>query len=125
MRLVSFDNRYKPRNLVKGQVLVDFVAKFAPVEKSLSGVYNIVIQPWRVFIGGASNARGVGIGIVIMSPEGVKLEHCLRLGFQASNNEAKYEVLIAGLKAIKKTRGERCRDLFRFLIGGESSLCKF
>lgn len=37
-----------------------------------------------------------------MSLEGVKLEHSLRLGFRASNNEAENEALIAGLKAAKK-----------------------
>ena len=28
-----------------------------------------------------------------------RLEHSLKLGFRASNNEAKYEVLVAGLRA--------------------------
>ena len=55
-----------------------------------------------MFVGGESNARGVGIGIMIMTPEGVKLEHSLRLGFQALNNNAEYEALITRLKAIKK-----------------------
>ena len=50
-------------------------------------------------MGGASNARGVGIGIVIVSPEGVKLEHSFRLCFQASNNEVEYEAFLAGLRA--------------------------
>ena len=50
-------------------------------------------------MGGASNARGVGIGIVIVSPEGVKLEHSFRLGFQASNNEVEYEAFLVGLRA--------------------------
>ena len=37
---------------------------------------------------GVSNPIGVGAGIVIISPEGVKVEHSFRLGFRASNNEA-------------------------------------
>lgn len=74
-RLRLFDIRYKPRNSVKWQVLANFVSKFNPMEKSSSGAYNVVIQPWRVFVVGASNARGAGISIVIMSPKGVKLEH--------------------------------------------------
>ena len=37
-----------------------------------------------------------------MSPKGVKLEHSLRLSFRASNNEVEYEVLIAGLKVVKR-----------------------
>lgn len=50
------------------------------------GVYNVVVQSWNVFVDGTSNAWGVGIGIVIMSQEGIKLELSLRLGFRASNN---------------------------------------
>ena len=34
--------------------------------------------------------------------EGIKLEHSLRLGFRASNNEAKYKALIVGLRATQK-----------------------
>lgn len=78
-RLKSSDIQYKPRNSIKGQVLADFITEFTPVEGGPSGVYNVVVQPWRVFMNGAFNARGVGIGIVIMSPEGIKLEHSLRL----------------------------------------------
>ena len=47
---------------------------------------------------GASSAMGAGAGIVIITPEGIRLEHSFRLGFKASNNEAEYEALIAGLK---------------------------
>ena len=36
---------------------------------------------------GASNAHEVGIGIVLESFEGIKLEHLLKLGFSTSNNE--------------------------------------
>ena len=62
-------------------MFADFIAEFTPLEGGFSAVYNVVARPWRVFIDGASNSRGMQIGIVIMSPEGVKLEHSLRLGF--------------------------------------------
>ena len=47
---------------------------------------------------GASSAMGAGAGIVIITSKGIRLEHSFRLGFKASNNEAEYEALIAGLK---------------------------
>ena len=47
---------------------------------------------------GAFSAMGAGAEIVIITPEGIRLEHSFRLGFKASNNEAEYEALIAGLK---------------------------
>lgn len=45
-----------------------------------------------------SSAMGVGAGIVIVTPKGVRVEHYFRLGCKASNNEAEYEALLAGLK---------------------------
>ena len=38
-------------------------------------------------MGDSSSAIGVGAEIVIITPEGVLLEHSFRLGFRASNNE--------------------------------------
>ena len=47
---------------------------------------------------GALSAMGASAGIVIITPEGIRMEHSFRLGFKAYNNEAKYKALIAGLK---------------------------
>lgn len=57
-------------------------------------------RPWRVFTDVASSAMGEGAGIVLVSPKGLKVEHSFRLGFWALNNEAKYEALLAGLRAM-------------------------
>lgn len=43
---------------------------------------------------------GAGAGIVIITPEGIRLEHSFRLGFKALNNEAEYEALLARLRAV-------------------------
>ena len=47
---------------------------------------------------GASSTIGAGAKIVLITPKGIRLEHSFKLGFKASNNEAEYEALIAGLK---------------------------
>ena len=49
---------------------------------------------------GVSSTMGVGAGIVLVSPEGLKVEHSFRLGFRASKNEAKYKALLMGLRAV-------------------------
>ena len=49
---------------------------------------------------GASSALGAEAGIVVIITEGIKLEHSFKLGFKASNNEAKYEALLAGLRVV-------------------------
>jgi len=43
-------------------------------------------------------SRG-GIGIVLTTPEGSIIEQSFTLGFPASNNEAEYEAVLAGLRA--------------------------
>ena len=52
---------------------------------------------WKLSVDGAANAQGSGAGLILTSPEGIDIEYALRFGFQASNNEAKYEAVIAGL----------------------------
>ena len=94
-RLGSFDVRYRSRSSVKGQVLANFIAKFSPIEE-MEIVCHVEVCLWKVFVDGASNALGAGVGIVIITPEGIRLEHSFRLGFRASNNEAKYEALLVG-----------------------------
>lgn len=98
-RLSSFDIWYRPRSSVKGQFLADFIAKFTPREGGQVVVCNVKSRPWRVFVDDSSYVMGAGDGTVILSPKGVKVKHSLRLGSKASNNEAKYEVLLAGLRA--------------------------
>ena len=52
---------------------------------------------WRLSADGATNAQGSGAGLILTSPEGIDIEYALRFGFRASNNEAEYEAIIAGL----------------------------
>ena len=55
-----------------------------------------------MFVNEASNSKGSGAGIVLVSPEGVVLEQAVRLKFSASNNEAEYEALMIGLRTARK-----------------------
>ena len=63
-------------------------------------VYHVEVHLWKVFVDGASSALGAGAGIVIITPEGIKVEHSFRLGFKASNNKAEYEALLVELRAV-------------------------
>lgn len=50
----------------------------------------------EVYVDGASNCRGARVGIILISPKGIRVEKSLKLGFLASNNEAEYEALLSG-----------------------------
>lgn len=97
-----FDIWYKPKNSIKGQVLVDFVAEFTREPRVPIGICQVMVKKWCVYVDSASNTRGSGIGVAMISAKGLRLEKSLRLGFCASNNEAEYEALISGLKAVQK-----------------------
>uniref|UniRef100_A0A2N9FJ95 Integrase catalytic domain-containing protein n=1 Tax=Fagus sylvatica TaxID=28930 RepID=A0A2N9FJ95_FAGSY len=108
--LGAYDVHYKPRTSIKGQVLADFVAEFAPepseqptIEESpRSAEQDKGSSRWTLYVDGAANSRGSGLGVVLISPEGEMLEQAVRLGFGASNNEAEYEALLHGLRATKR-----------------------
>jgi ribonuclease HI len=53
-------------------------------------------------VDGASNIRGSGAGVILEGPDGVLIEQSLRFPFKASNNQAEYEVLLAGMKLAKE-----------------------
>ena len=62
----------------------------------------MIMGIWELFVDGASNSKGSGAGIVLVSPEGSILEQAIRLKFSASNNEAEYEALMIGLRTARK-----------------------
>ena len=97
LELSEFDIRYKPKTVIKGQVLADFVMEFTPAELAEDTRATLDLPIWKLFVDGAANAQGSGAGLILTSPEGIDIEYALRFEFQASNNEAEYEAVIAGL----------------------------
>ena len=79
--------------------MANFMAEFSPKSK-MEVICPVDYRLWKVFVDGASNAMGVGAEIVIITPEGIRLEHSFRLGFRASNNKVEYEALLAGLRTV-------------------------
>ena len=61
---------------------------------------------WKVYVDGAANQRGSGVGLVLISPEKITIEKSLRLGFSTTNNEAEYESLLQGMAMVQKMGGK-------------------
>lgn len=64
-------------------------------------------QVWDIYVDGSSNSHGSGAGIIIIDPNKVKICYALQFGFKASNNEAEYEAIIAGLRMSKALGAKR------------------
>ena len=106
-----------PRTSIKSQVLTDLIVEFTepPIEavakeENMDGklVGTISAQGascWKGYINGATNQRGSGVGLVLISPEKIIIEKSLRLGFSATNNEAEYEALLQGMAMVQKMGG--------------------
>ncbi|KAK2991305.1 hypothetical protein RJ640_024570 [Escallonia rubra] len=98
IELGKFDIHYRPRPSVKGQALADFVVECTfPIEDEEPLLVQPELFAWTLFIDGSSNTHGSGAGLILNGPEGLIIEYALHFDFQASNNEAEYEALIAGM----------------------------
>ena len=75
-------------------------------EKLVGMIYQYCLPTWEVHVDGASNQKGSGVGLVLMSPEKVVIEKSLRLDFSATNNEAEYETLLEGMAMVQRMGGK-------------------
>lgn len=105
VRLNEFDISYQPHQVIKAQVLADFIVEctwanekvgqkgvdketsYEKTNKEYSGL------AWILHMDGASNS----FKRILTSPDGVVVEYALWFAFQASNNQAEYEALLARL----------------------------
>ncbi|KAK0573656.1 hypothetical protein LWI29_011551 [Acer saccharum] len=101
IELSEFDVEYLPRTAIKGQAVADFMAEFT--EPNMEVARMMVEQTkkafrWQFRVDGSSNTHGSGAGVVVSTSKGDSVECALRFDFKATNNQAEYEALIAGLR---------------------------
>ena len=104
--LGAFDIKYMHRTSIKRQVLANLVAEFTkpPIEelesignmneKLVGTISQYGLPAWEVYVDEASNQKGSGIGLVLISPKNVIIEKSLRLDFLATKDKAEYETLL-------------------------------
>ena len=51
-----------------------------------------------MYFDGSLMKRGIGVGLVFISPLGVRMRYAIRIHFSVSNNVAEYEALVNGLR---------------------------
>ncbi|KAK4397482.1 hypothetical protein Sango_1584800 [Sesamum angolense] len=83
-----------PRTTKKAQALANFVSEIA-------GIFlgdTPKVEKWLLHVDGSSTIQGSDGGIVVTSPHGGDLEFAVKFDFKASNNVAKYEASLIGMK---------------------------
>jgi len=70
-------------------------------------------------VDGSSNPQGAGAGIVLEGSRGILIEQSLRFNFKTSNNQAKYEAIIAGVNFSQDVSTKRllCKIDSRLTVG--------
>nr|XP_018681665.1 PREDICTED: uncharacterized protein LOC108952829 [Musa acuminata subsp. malaccensis] len=94
VELSEHDISYVPRTAIKAQAVADFVAELAQMD----GDPGQTPEAWTLHVDSSANLRGAGAGLVLLTPDGRSFERSLRFVFKATNNEAEYEALLAGLR---------------------------
>ncbi|GJZ92445.1 reverse transcriptase domain-containing protein [Tanacetum coccineum] len=111
VELGAYNITYELRNAIKGQDLADFLLE-APVGTPTEEFFLLPakvqnkdgVEKWTLFMDGASNSKGSGDGLVLISPSGVEFMYALLLNFTSTNNEAEYGALLAGLRMARKMK---------------------
>jgi ribonuclease HI len=63
-----------------------------------------------MYFDGSKRVEGAGAGVVLISPQGHKLKYVLQMSFpHASNNKAKYEALLHGMRMAKACGATRLK----------------
>ena len=74
---------------MKGQGVSDFIVDHAVVKNPQ---HFVELKPWKLFFDGSTHKEGSGVGILIISPEGIptRLKYKIE-GPLCSNNKAEYK----------------------------------
>ncbi|GKB98784.1 putative nucleotidyltransferase, ribonuclease H [Tanacetum coccineum] len=130
VELGAYGITYVPRVAIKGQVLADFLAdtpteisataevpnnprvEDIPEPSNARGDLTPGPKAWRLYTDGASNNKGSGAGLILITPDDVEYSSALCMNFSNSNNDAEYEALLAGLRIAKEMQ---VRDIHAFM----------
>jgi hypothetical protein len=93
LELMGHNISYAPRSAIKSQALADFVAEWTEIQTPPAPIEH---ETWTMYFNGSVMKKGAGVGLVFISPLGVRMEYMVRLHFPISNNVVEYEALING-----------------------------
>ena len=97
---------YYLSKVIKGRAVAEFLALNAVegeeqwnLEFPNENLALIEYREWKLYFDGAVNNRGAGLGVILVTLEGETIPMAKKLDFKVTNNMAKYEACIYGVKA--------------------------
>lgn len=94
------------------QVVAGFIVEFTIIDcephNDMTNEVNRSLPAWSIHVDGVTNEHGCEAGLILMSlePESIAIEYAIHLLFRTTNNEAKYEALLVGLRLAKSLNVE-------------------
>ena len=76
-------------------MLADFIVEWTEVQTPPTVVNQ---EYWTMYFNASLMKKGADVGLVFVSPLGVRMIYMVRLHFPSSNNVVEYEALINGLR---------------------------
>ncbi|KAL5542852.1 hypothetical protein UlMin_010562 [Ulmus minor] len=92
IELGEFDILFKPPEFTYQPTSLESAKELVPSPSSL----------WHLYVDGSSTDNCSGAGVILVSPEKMRLSCALHFRFKATNNQAEYEALLAGLRLAKE-----------------------
>jgi ribonuclease HI len=103
--LNEFTIDYVHRSSIQSQALADFIADWTPGAQEEET--NKDAEAWMVFCDGSWGTFGAGVAAILVAPSKVRTCYAARLDFSCTNNIAKYEALLLGIRKLKAMRIRR------------------
>ena len=104
MILSEFDIQYVERKAIKGQSIVDQLAKFpmtddAPLQIDFpnASIMYVTKHTWKMFFDGSHMQNVANVGILFVTSHGYTIPKSYKFLFPCTNNIAKYETLLNGV----------------------------
>lgn len=113
IKLSEFDISYQPRVVIKAQAITDFIVECIDTNQGLESddgtSRDKISETWVVLVDGFSREQRARVGAILVSLEGEEVSYAIKFKFKATNNQAKYEAFIAGLKLVQALRAEKVK----------------
>jgi ribonuclease HI len=109
----QYDVEFIPWRTITSQALTDFIAEWT--DSGLRGIGDLP-DHWVMYFDESYTLKGVGASVMLIPPKGDMLKYAIQIEFPATNNTAKYDGLVTGLRLAKEL------SIWRLLIRGDSQL---
>jgi len=101
LALLEFDLRYESTKAVKGQAIADFITHHREGEVTL-----LELTHWGLFFDGSTCKQGGGVGIVLISPQGISFEYDIPIKLTSTNIQGEYEAILKGYQLLQGVKAE-------------------